>query len=37
MKDATGKPLGAASFVRYVESKYLEGAPPVSAANSAAA
>jgi carboxypeptidase Taq len=32
MKSATGKPLGAASFVRYVESKYLEGA-----ANSAAA
>jgi len=24
MKAATGKPLGAASFVRYVESKYLE-------------
>jgi carboxypeptidase Taq len=32
MKSATGKPLSAASFVRYVESKYLEGA-----ANSAAA
>ena len=32
MKAATGKPLSAASFVRYVESKYLEGA-----ANSAAA
>jgi carboxypeptidase Taq len=26
MKSATGKPLSAASFVRYVESKYLEGA-----------
>jgi carboxypeptidase Taq len=26
MKAATGKPLGATSFVRYVESKYLEGA-----------
>jgi carboxypeptidase Taq len=32
MKSATGKALSAASFVRYVESKYLEGA-----ANSAAA
>jgi len=32
MKAATGKPLSAAAFVRYVESKYLEGA-----ANSAAA
>ncbi len=25
MKNATGKPLGATSFVRYAESKYLEG------------
>jgi carboxypeptidase Taq len=32
MKNATGKPLAATSFVRYVESKYLEGA-----ANSVAA
>ncbi len=32
MKAATGRPLGAASFVRYAEAKYLEGA-----ANSVAA
>jgi carboxypeptidase Taq len=32
LKNATGKPLSAVSFVRYVESKYLE-----SAQNSAAA
>jgi carboxypeptidase Taq len=39
MKDATGKPLSAASFVRYVESKYLEGTPQttVAPASSAAA
>jgi carboxypeptidase Taq len=39
MKDATGKPLAAASFVRYVESKYLEGTPQatVTPASSAAA
>jgi carboxypeptidase Taq len=32
MKEATGKPLSAASFVRYVESKYLEGAASSAAA-----
>jgi Zn-dependent M32 family carboxypeptidase len=38
MKDATGRPLGAVSFLRYVESKYLEGTPAnVGAPNSAAA
>ena len=39
MKDATGKALSAASFVRYVESKYLEGASQtvIAPANSAAA
>jgi carboxypeptidase Taq len=39
MKEATGKALSAASFVRYVESKYLEGMPQTTAvpASSAAA
>jgi len=32
MKAATGKPLSAISFVRYVESKYLEGAASSAAA-----
>jgi carboxypeptidase Taq len=32
IKSATGKPLSAASFVRYVESKYLEGAASSAAA-----
>src|SRR6201995_5466688 len=32
LKNATGKPLSAVSFVRYVESKYLESAPSVAAA-----
>jgi carboxypeptidase Taq len=32
MKEATGKPLSAASFVRYVESKYLEDAASSAAA-----
>jgi Zn-dependent M32 family carboxypeptidase len=32
LKSATGKPLAATSFIRYVESKYLE-----SSASSAAA
>ncbi len=32
MKSATGKPVGAVSFVRYVESKYLEGAASSAAA-----
>jgi len=32
MKAATGKPLSATSFVRYVESKYLEGATNSAAA-----
>jgi Zn-dependent M32 family carboxypeptidase len=39
MKEATGKALSAASFVRYVESKYLEGTPQTTVvpASSAAA
>jgi carboxypeptidase Taq len=32
LKDATGKPLSAVSFIRYVESKYLESAQSVAAA-----
>ena len=32
LKNATGKPLSAVSFVRYVESKYLESAQSVAAA-----
>ena len=32
LKSATGKPLSAASFIRYVESKYLESAQSVAAA-----
>jgi len=32
LKNATGKPLAAASFVRYVEAKYLEAATSSSAA-----
>ncbi|HKT71569.1 MAG TPA: carboxypeptidase M32 [Steroidobacteraceae bacterium] len=32
LKGATGKPLAAASFIRYVESKYLESAESSSAA-----
>jgi len=32
LKNATGKPLTAASFVRYVEAKYLEAATSSSAA-----
>jgi carboxypeptidase Taq len=35
LKDATGKPLGATSFIRYVEAKYLEST--ASTASSAAA
>jgi len=27
MKQATGQPLSAAALLRYLESKYLEGAP----------
>ena len=27
MKEATGQPLSAAALLRYLESKYLEGAP----------
>jgi carboxypeptidase Taq len=32
LKEATGKPLSAVSFIRYVESKYLESAQSVAAA-----
>ena len=32
LKDATGKPLSATSFIRYVEAKYLESAASSSAA-----
>jgi len=32
LKDATGKPLSATSFVRYVEAKYLEQAESIAAA-----
>ena len=32
LKDATGKPLSATSFVRYVEAKYLEQAENIAAA-----
>jgi carboxypeptidase Taq len=32
LRSATGKPLSAASFIRYVESKYLEAAPSEAAA-----
>src|SRR5690348_15975174 len=32
LKSATGKPLSAVSFIRYVESKYLESATTVAAA-----
>ncbi|HEU4626156.1 MAG TPA: carboxypeptidase M32 [Steroidobacteraceae bacterium] len=37
MKCATGKPLSAASFVRYVESKYLEGTPQTAPAPASSA
>jgi hypothetical protein len=36
LKGATGKPLSASSFIRYVEAKYLESAEN-RAENSAAA
>ncbi|HLY52080.1 MAG TPA: carboxypeptidase M32, partial [Steroidobacteraceae bacterium] len=32
LKSATGKPLSATSFIRYVEAKYLESATTVAAA-----
>jgi carboxypeptidase Taq len=32
LKSATGKPLSATSFIRYVEAKYLESATSVAAA-----
>ena len=32
LKDATGRPLSAAPFVRYLEGKYLEGAESIAAA-----
>jgi carboxypeptidase Taq len=32
LRDATGKPLSATSFVRYVEAKYLEQAESIAAA-----
>jgi Zn-dependent M32 family carboxypeptidase len=32
LKDATGKPLSATSFLRYVEAKYLERAESSAAA-----
>ena len=32
LQSATGKPLSAVSFIRYVESKYLESAPNSAAA-----
>jgi carboxypeptidase Taq len=32
LKEATGKPLSAAPFIRYVETKYLESAESSSAA-----
>jgi Zn-dependent M32 family carboxypeptidase len=32
LRTATGKPLAAAPFVRYLEGKYLEGAANIAAA-----